>query len=124
MMSHRPTESELEILQILWESGPLTVRQVNDLLNSERRVGYTTTLKIMQIMNDKGLLTRDTHQRSHVYSPAMEPGEIRSNIVDHVLKTVFKGNRSDLVLQALGHQKASAKELEQIKALIDKIGKK
>ncbi len=68
----KPSDSELEIMQILWENGPLTVRDVNDLLNLRRRVGYTTTLKIMQIMTEKKLLTRDTRQRSHIYSPTLE----------------------------------------------------
>ncbi len=104
----KPTESELEIMQILWERGPLKVRQVNDLLNQQRRVGYTTTLKIMQIMADKGLLSRDTDHRSHVYTPTLESHEVQSTILDHILKTVFKGNRSNLVVQALGnHQRGS-----------------
>jgi len=124
IMSLRPTESELEIMQILWELGPLTVRQVNDLLNEQRRVGYTTTLKIMQIMTDKGILTRDTDLRSHVYSPTILPDEVQTTIIDHILKTVFKGNRSSLVLQALGKHDASQEELHKIKALIDKLEEK
>lgn len=123
-MPSRPTESELEIMQILWERGPLKVRQVNELLNAQRRVGYTTTLKIMQIMTDKGLLTRETDLRSHVYSPTVQPDEVQTNIIDHILKTVFKGDRSSLVLQALGRHHASQDELDKIKALIDKLEEK
>lgn len=123
-MPYKPTESELEIMQILWESGPLTVRQVNEQLNDQRRVGYTTTLKIMQIMTEKGLLSRDTDQRSHIYTPTLLPDEVQSTILDHVLKTVFKGNRSSMVMRALGNHDPSSKELEEIRMLIDKMEKK
>ena len=117
----KPTESELEILQLLWEHGPMTVRALNDLLNEQRRVGYTTSLKMMQIMTDKGMLIRDTKQRSHIYAPALQPDSVQANILDHVLKTVFMGNRSKLVLQALGNHKASPAELMELKALIQKM---
>ena len=117
----KPTESELEIMQILWECGPLTVRKVNDLLNQQRRVGYTTTLKIMQIMAEKGLLTRDTEHRSHVYTPTLQSEEVQSTILDHVLKTVFKGSRSNLVMQALGNHSVTKEEMEEIRLLIKKM---
>jgi BlaI family penicillinase repressor len=123
-MTLRPSESELAILQVLWDKGPLTVRKVNDCLNKERKVGYTTTLKIMQIMTEKGLLTRNTSQRSHIYSPAPEPDEVQSGILDHVIQTVFRGKTSDLVLQALGNHRASAAEIDEIKALIERIENK
>jgi len=117
----KPTDSELEILQLLWEHGPLTVRALNELLNKQRRVGYTTSLKMMQIMTEKGLLTRDTTERSHVYSPAIGPADVQSNIVDHILKTVFMGDRSKLVLQALGNHSPSREELSELKAMIQKL---
>jgi len=117
----KPTDSELEILQLLWEHGPLTVRALNDQLNKQRRVGYTTSLKMMQIMTEKGMLTRDTAQRSHVYVPALQPENVQSNILDHILKTVFLGDRSKLVLQALGNHNASIEELSELKALIRKM---
>ncbi len=117
----KPTESELEIMQILWECGPLTVRKVNDLLNQQRRVGYTTTLKIMQIMAEKELLTRDTEHRSHVYTPTLQSEEVQSTILDHVLKTVFKGSRSNLVMQALGNHSVAKEEMEEIRLLIKKM---
>jgi predicted transcriptional regulator len=123
-MKHRPTESELEIMQLLWEHGPLTVRQLNDKLNEDRRVGYTTTLKIMQIMTEKGLLTRNTDYRSHVYTPTLEPEEVQSTMLDHVVKTVFRGSRANLILQALGNHPSSAEELAEIKALIQKLEEK
>ena len=117
----KPTDSELEILTLLWEHGPMTVRELNDQLNKERRVGYTTSLKMMQIMTEKGLLIRDTTQRSHIYSPSLNPEEVQSNILDHILKTVFMGDRSKLVLQALGNKTASQKEISELKALIKEI---
>ena len=120
-MKHKPTDSELEIMQLLWEHGPLTVRQLNDKLNEDRRVGYTTTLKIMQIMTEKGMLSRNTDQRSHVYTPTLLPEEVQSNVLDHVVKTVFRGSRSSLILQALGNHSSSAEELAEIKALIEKL---
>lgn len=119
----KPSDSELEIMQILWENGPLTVRDVNDLLNLRRRVGYTTTLKIMQIMTEKKLLTRDTRQRSHIYSPTLESGDVQSNILDHVIKTAFRGNTGTLVLRALGNHQTSPSEMEEIKALIEEMEK-
>jgi len=117
----KPTESELEILQFLWEFGPMTVRELNDQLNKQRRVGYTTSLKMMQIMIEKGLLTRDTAQRSHVYAPALLPDDVQSNMLDHVLKTVFRGDRSKLVLQALGNHEVTPEELSELKAIISKM---
>jgi BlaI family transcriptional regulator, penicillinase repressor len=123
-MQAKPSDSELEIMQILWENGPLTVRDVNDSLNLARRVGYTTTLKIMQIMTEKKMLTRDTTQRSHIYSPTLDPREVQTNILDHVLKTAFRGNRSNLVLRALGSGQASPSEMADIKALIEEMENK
>ena len=120
----KPTESELEILQLLWEHGPMTVRALNDQLNKQRRVGYTTSLKMMQIMTEKGLLTRNTELRSHVYAPAIQPDDVQSNILDHILKTVFMGDRSKIVLQALGNQNATPDELSELKALIQKMEEK
>ncbi len=117
----KPTDSELEILQVLWEHGSMTVRELNDKLNDQRRVGYTTSLKMMQIMTEKGLLTRDTSLRSHIYAPALQPEDVQSNILNHVLKTVFMGNRSRMVLQVMGNQSVSREELAELKALIKKI---
>jgi predicted transcriptional regulator len=117
----KPTDSELEVMQVLWEHGPLTVRQVNDLLNEQRRVGYTTTLKIMQIMTEKGMLTRDTGQRSHIYSPTLESEQVQNTILDHILRTVYRGSTSSLILQALGNHAASRKEIKKIKELIQKM---
>jgi len=123
-MKSTPTDSELEILQLLWEFGPMTVRELNDKLNKERKVGYTTSLKMMQIMTEKGLLSRDTGERSHVYAPLLGSEEVQSTMLDHLLKTAFKGNRSRLVLQALGKSKPSPEEISEIKSLIEKLEEK
>ena len=120
----KPSDSELEILQILWEKGPLTVREVNEILNLNRKVGYTTSLKIMQIMTEKNMLTRDTAQRSHIYSPTMAPGDVQTNILDHVIKTAFRGNPTKLVLSALGNSKTSSIDMDEIKALIEEMEKR
>lgn len=122
-MSLKPTDTELEILQVLWEKGPLTVRQVNDRIREDRMVGYTTTLKIMQIMTDKGILERDTHRRSHVYKPAMDPETVQETMMEHMLRTVYRGNRSTMILQALGTREVSEGELREIKTLIDQLEK-
>jgi BlaI family penicillinase repressor len=117
----KPTDSELEILQMLWEHGPMTVRKLNDRLNEHRKVGYTTSLKMMQIMLDKGFLTRDTTHRSHVYTHVLQPEDVQSNILDHILKTVFMGDRSRMVLQALGPRNITSEEISEVKALIRKM---
>jgi BlaI family penicillinase repressor len=119
--SNKPTQAELEILQVLWSRGPSSVREVNDILNKRREVGYTTTLKIMQIMADKGLAERDTRTRTHVYTAAVSEGDTQKQLLDRFLETAFKGSAGKLVMQALGSHEASAEELEKIKALIKKI---
>ena len=120
----RPTESELEILQVLWENGPSTVRFVNDQLNKVREVGYTTTLKLMQIMADKGLAERDTSQRTHVYSPLVTEAETQKNLLTQFVATTFRGSAMKLVMQALGNHSASEAELDEIKALIEDMESK
>jgi BlaI family transcriptional regulator, penicillinase repressor len=121
----RPTESELEILQILWKKGPSTVREINDLLNEnpDKSIGYTTTLKIMQIMFEKGLLTRDDSQRTHVYEAEVREGNIQSALLDRFLNAAYKGAASKLALQLLGNHKTTPDELAEIKALIQKLEK-
>ncbi len=120
----KPTEAELEVLQVLWENGPSTVRYVNDELSKRKEVGYTTTLKIMQIMHEKkGLLTRNADNRSHVYEPALPQEQTQQNLLNNFVDNVFSGSAMSLVMQALGNHRASKDELEQIKALIAKIEK-
>lgn len=115
----RPTESELAILQILWENGPSTVRFVNESLNQEREVGYTTTLKLMQIMAEKGLVLRNTDSRTHIYRPAISEPETQEGLLNKFVDTAFRGSAIKLVMQALGQHKASKEELDAIKAMIE-----
>jgi len=119
----RPTDSELEILQVLWHNGPATVRFINDELNRKKQTGYTTTLKIMQIMIGKGLLQREEEGRKHIYSAVLQEEETRNLLLGKFLESAFEGSAMKLVMQALGNHKASPEELSQLKELIDKIEK-
>lgn len=120
-----PTKSELEILQVLWKHGPSTVRFVNDQLNEQKReVQYTSTLKLMQIMVEKGLLHRDESQMKHVYSAALEEGKAKSALLERFVNTLYEGSASSLMMHLIGHKKTSRKELEQIKELLDKMNPK
>ena len=116
-----PTEAELEILNLLWDHHPATVREINDLLNKHREVGYTTTLKIMQIMHKKGLVTRNSNQRTHLYSPAVKKNHTQSYLISAFLDKAFKGSAAKLVMQLLGQHEASREELDEIRQLIDRI---
>lgn len=115
----RPTESELEILQVLWKHEPTTVRFVNDKLNEKKEVGYTTTLKIMQLMFEKKLLKRDETQRSHLYSAAVKEKETQRLLLDRFLDTAFGGSAMKLVMQALGNHKATTEEISRIRELLN-----
>ncbi len=117
----QPTDSELEILNILWDSGPSTVRAINDQLNIRREVGYTTTLKIMQIMHEKGMLTREQDGRTHIYTPVLNEKEIQGKLIDRLLETAFGGSASKMIMQALGNHNSSAEELAEIKKLIKRL---
>ena len=120
-----PTKSELEILQVLWQFGPSTVRFVNDKLNEEKReVNYMSTQKLMLIMLEKGFLTKDESQMKHVYSAAVEEGKTKGLMLDRVVDTLFNGSASSLMMQLLGNTKMSAKEMEEFKELIKKIDQK
>lgn len=118
---NKPTESELEILRILWANGPSSVRLVNDKINETKQTGYTTTLKIMQIMAQKGLVGRDESSRTHIYEALIKKDSVQSAMLDKLMDTAFGGSASQLVLNALGRGDASQKELEEIKALIKKL---
>jgi BlaI family transcriptional regulator, penicillinase repressor len=117
----RPTAAELEILNVIWTHGPSTVRFVNDKLNGEKPVGYTTTLKIMQIMAEKGLLKRDESQRSHLYNAAAPQGQVQKLLLDRLLEQAFGGSAPKLVMQALGGHKATHEEIARIRALLDSM---
>lgn len=117
----QPTDRELEILKILWESGPCTVRQVNEHMSLRQKTGYTTTLKLMQIMADKGLLVRDDSRFKHVYEPAVTEEKTQKQLVGNLLDKAFSGSAEKLVLRALSAKKVSAEELTKIRALLDKM---
>jgi predicted transcriptional regulator len=114
-----PSNAELEILQVLWKNGPSTVRSVHDVLSRERAVGYTTVLKIMQVMAEKRLVTRDESERSHVYAPAVEEKSVKRRLVSDLLDKAFDGSAAQLVMQALSDKKASAEDLKQIRKLLN-----
>ena len=119
-----PTKSELEILQVLWQYGPSTVRFVNDTLNEQKRaVQYTSTLKLMQIMAEKKMLKRDETNMKHIYIAAMEEQKTKSFLLDRFVDSMFNGSASSLMMELLGNKKTSAKELQQIKNLLDKLDK-
>ncbi len=115
----RPTDSELAILTILWERGPSTVRQVHEALADERDTGYTTTLKLMQIMADKGLVTRNESARTHVYSAMASEEQTQRQLVKDLVDRAFGGSAAALVLQALNAEGATPAELREIRKLID-----
>lgn len=121
----RPTDGELSILSILWRLGPCTVRDVQEELGKEKQTGYTTALKLMQIMHEKGLLERDESRRPHVYRPQASIDRTRSQLLNDFVERVFEGSTQKLLLQALGDKNASPEELAEIRALLDEIeGKK
>lgn len=119
----KPTEGELEILQVLWEKGPATVREVNDELNKQKNTGYTTTLKIMQIMTEKSLLKRDESNRSHVYRAVVDESKTQAHLLENFLETAFKGSASKLMMHLLGNKKTGPEEMKKIREYLDKIDK-
>jgi len=122
--SIKPTESELEILQVLWQRGPSTVRQVHEELAKGKDVGYTTTLKLMQIMHDKGLVSRDTSSKTHVYKAEADQQRTRQQLVNKLIDNLFAGSASRLVMQALGNHKTSKAEIAAIKRYLDELDNK
>ena len=117
----RPTEPELELLRVLWEHGPLTVREVHESLAKDKSTGYTTTLKILQKMTDKGLVRRDESQRSHVYRPVMKAEQTQRQLVRDLLQKAFGGSPGQLVMQALSEKSATPEELSEIRRLLDRL---
>ncbi|HVW97463.1 MAG TPA: BlaI/MecI/CopY family transcriptional regulator [Mucilaginibacter sp.] len=116
-----PTRSELEILQVLWQIGPSTVREVNNELLKIKDVNYTTTLKFMQIMVDKGLLTRDESQMKHVYSVAEEEQKTKAHLLDKFVDSIYNGSASKLVMQLIGNKNTTRQELQEIKDLLKNL---
>ena len=120
---HQPTDGELEILELLWRIGPATVRQVHEARNEDgsRKVGYTTVLKLMQIMADKGLVRRDTSSRSHIYEPVDSSETTQHELVQDLIDRAFAGSAAQLVQRALSHRKATASELQELRQLLKRL---
>jgi BlaI family penicillinase repressor len=117
-----PTRSELEILQVIWKHGPSTVRFVNDQLNEQKRaVQYTYTLKLMQIMAEKGILKRDESNMKHIYSAATEEQKFKGFMLDRFVDALYEGSAANLMMQLLGNKKPSKEEVDQIRDMLDKL---
>jgi predicted transcriptional regulator len=117
----KPTESELEILQILWQNGPSTVREVHDVISEKRKTGYTTILKLMQIMHEKGLVERDESSRAHIYAPQIQEADTEQSLVSDLMDRVFGGSAEKLVMRALESKSAGKEEISQIRSLLDQL---
>ncbi len=119
----KPTESELEILRILWERNTASVREVHEELSKTKEAGYTTTLKLMQIMHEKGLVGRDDSMKTHIYHPVVSREKTQKHLIGKMITTLFGGSSTELVLHALGNHKASPEELEEIQQLLNNLKK-
>lgn len=120
----KPTESEMEILQILWDKRSCTVREVHEILEKNKDAGYTTTLKLMQIMHEKGLVERDTSAKTHIYKALVSQQKTEQHLLRKMIDNVFNGSASRMVMQALGSHQASPDEIESIKKYLDELSKK
>ncbi len=120
----KPTASELEILRVLWLRGPSTVREVHEALKEQKALGYTTVLKLLQIMTAKGIVRRNEDQRAHVYEACLPATETKRQLVGDVLQRVFQGSASDLMIHALEGRRTSKKELEELRRLLDEYEKR
>ena len=120
----KATDSELEILNVLWAQGPATVREVHEKLAETKDTGYTTTLKQMQVMLEKGLLSRDASSKTHVYTPAVNKEQAQGQMLQRMIETMFNGSAMQMVMQALGNHKTSKAEQELIREYLDKKRKK
>jgi predicted transcriptional regulator len=120
----KPTDAELEILQVLWQRGPSTVREVHEDLNPSRQTGYTTVLKLMQIMTEKGLVRRDERQRAHVYHAGLPQDLTQRQLIGDLLDKAFEGSAAKLVMQALATKRASSDDLSEIRKLLDEYEEK
>jgi BlaI family penicillinase repressor len=115
----KPTASELEILRVLWTRGPSTVREVHESLREQKALGYTTVLKLLQIMTAKGTVRRNEEQRAHVYEACLPATETKRQLAGDVLQRVFEGSASELMLHALAGRRTSKKELKELRKLLD-----
>ncbi|WP_442590401.1 BlaI/MecI/CopY family transcriptional regulator [Pedobacter sp. AW31-3R] len=123
-ITSKPTESELEILQILWQKGNCTVRDVHEILTKNKEAGYTTTLKLMQIMHEKGLVDRDTSSKTHIYSALASQQKTQQHLLNKLIDNAFNGSAARLVMQALGNHKSSKDEIDAIKKYLDELENK
>jgi len=121
MEQQKPTDAEMEVLLVLWQLGQCTVRQVHDELAKNKDAGYTTTLKIMQNMFEKGLIERDDSARSHLYKAVFSREEAQHSALDKIINTVFKGSTTDLIVHALGQHRASKDEIDFLKSYLKKF---
>ncbi len=119
----KPTEGELEILQVLWNKESATVREVHDEILKSKEAGYTTTLKLMQIMFEKGLVKRDSSSKTHIYQPAVSRENTQNLLLNKMIDSLFAGSPAQLVMQALGNHKASKEELDEITNFLKSINK-
>ena len=117
----KPTESELEILQILWDKQNATVREVHEILSEQKEAGYTTTLKLMQIMHEKGIVTRNDSSKTHIYQPNISREKTQQHLLGKMMNGLFGGSSSQLVMQALGSKKPSKAEIDEIQKLLDEM---
>ena len=122
--TRKPTSSELEILHVLWERGPSTVREVHQTLNEKRPIGYTSVLKLMQIMTAKGTVRRDVQPRAHVYEAVQPEEQTKQQLARDVLQRVFDGSASELMMHALAGRKASQEEIEEMRRLLNEHERK
>ncbi len=121
MKEIKPTDSELDILNIIWQRGASTVREVHTEIEKQKESKYTTTLKLMQIMHEKGLLDRDSSSRTHVFTAAIPQEQTQGHLLKKMIDTVYNGSATQLVMQALGNHKSSAEELSKIKQYLSEI---
>ena len=117
----KPTEKELEILQILWEKGPVAVKDVHESMGGDQQNGYTTILKLLQIMNEKGLVTRQKSGKLHLYEAQASREHTRQYMINKMIHTVFQGSATQMVMSALGNKQSSKEELDEIKRYLEKL---
>jgi BlaI family transcriptional regulator, penicillinase repressor len=117
----KPTEKELEILQILWEKGPIAVKDVQTFMGGDQQNGYTTILKLLQIMHEKGLVTRQKNGKLHLYKAVASQEHTRQFMIDKIIHTVFQGSAAQLVMSALGNKRSSKEELTEIRRYLEKL---
>lgn len=119
----KPTESEVEILRVLWDKGTATVREVHDVLSLHKEAGYTTTLKLLQIMFEKGLVTRDDSSKTHIYKANVSKENTQQQFMGKMIHSLFGGSSTQLVMQALGNHSATKEELDEIQQLLNQLKK-